>query len=144
MPEATSEYRKPLPEPTELSQPFWDGTKLGRLLIQRCGDCGHYWWTPQLACPICLTENWAWTDVSGRGAVYSFTIVHRAPDPVAFADDVPYVVAVVQLDEGPHMLTNVIGCPTEQVYVEMPVEVSFEKATEEITLYKFRPVGKTA
>lgn len=138
MPEASSDYLKPLPQPTELSRPFWEGTKHGQLLIQRCDGCGHYWWTPQAACPVCLAENWRWTEVSGRGIVYSFTIVYRPPDPIAFAEDVPYVVAVVRLEEGPHMLTNVVGCLPKQVYVDMPVVVSFERVSAEITLYKFR------
>ena len=135
----TTPYRKPLPDPTPISQPFWDGTREGRLLIQRCDPCGNYRWTPHQACPWCLSDAYTWTAVSGRAQVYSVTVVHRPPDPVAFQHDVPYVVAVVRLDEGPHMQTNIVGCAPEEVTIGMPVVVQFERATEEITLYKFRP-----
>ena len=135
------EYKKPLPHPTELSRPFWEGTRQGKLLVQHCAAC-HFWiWTPQAACPKCLKEDWEWTLASGRGTVYSFTVVHRPPDPVAFANDVPYVIAVVELAEGAYMQTNIVGCPPGDVHVGMPVQVTFEKATDNITLYKFRPAG---
>ena len=135
----TSEYLKPLPRPTPFSEPFWEGARQHKLLVQRCGSCGRFRWTPQLACPWCLAEEYEWREASGRATLYSFTVIHRPPDPVAFAGDVPYVLAVVELEEGPFMQTNLVGCPLEAIRIDMPVEVTFERATEEISLYKFRP-----
>jgi len=125
-----------LPQPTPLSRPFWEGTRQGRLLLQRCGCCGAYRWTPQYLCRQCHAEEYEWVPVSGRGAVYSHTTVHRAPSP---AFEPPYVVAVVALAEGPMMLTNIVGCDPAAVAIGMEVEVVFEPASDEITLYRFRP-----
>lgn len=126
----------PLPHPTALSKPFWEGTRAGKLLLQRCKDCGAYRWTPQQLCIQCHSEAYEWTPVSGRGTVYSHTTVERPP-LAAFAPG--YVIAVVQLDEGPLMLTNLVDCPPDKVAVGLPVEVVFEKASDEITFYKFKP-----
>ncbi len=93
---------------------------------------------PQPICTGCQGDHLEWVESSGRGRVYSFTTVHRPPRPEF---DVPYVVAIVELDEGWHMLTNLIGCEPNSVQVDMPVEVSFERMSEEITLPMFRPVG---
>ncbi len=131
-------YDKPLPTPTALSEPFWEGTKQHKLLLQRCRACGAFRWTPQYLCRDCYAEEYDWVETSGRGKVYSYTLIHRAQTP-AFTE-VPYCEAVVQLDEGPLMLTDIEGCPVETVYVDMPVKVHFEDATDEITLYKFYPV----
>ncbi len=132
---------RPVPQPTEISRPFWEATRRGELRVQRCGDCGRMWWTPQLACPECLSERYEWARVSGRATLYSWSVVHRPADPVAFADEIPYVVAIVQLEEGPHMLTNVVGCEPGELRARMPLEVAFEPLTDEITLYKFRPAA---
>ena len=135
----SSPRTRPLPVPTDFSRPFWEGTRAGRLLIPKCGDCGFYRWTPQPACPRCLSEAFDWTEVSGRGEIYSFSVIYRSADPVVFPD--PYVVAVVRLEEGPAMLSTIVGCPHEDLRVGMAVEVSFEKVTDEITLYPFRPAS---
>jgi uncharacterized protein len=124
------------PKPTPLSTPFWDAAREGRLVLQRCAVCGAFRWTPQVLCTVCHAETYAWTEVSGRGRVYSFSIVHRPPTAEFEA---PYVVAVVELEEGPQMLTNIVGCPPDAVRVDMPVEVAFEPLGEEITVYRFRP-----
>ena len=126
----------PLPAPSPLSQPFWDGTREGRLLLQRCNDCGAYRWTPQHLCRDCHSEEYAWVETSGRGTLYSWSVVHRPPLP-AFAPG--YVLAVVELDEGPLMLSNLVDCEPDAVAIGMPVEVVFERASDEITLYRFRP-----
>ena len=126
--------------------PVWEAARRGELRVQRCTECGHRWWTPQAACTSCWSEAYEWMPCSGRATLYSWSVVHRAADPEAFGDEIPYVVAIVQLEEGPHMLTNVVGCPPEALRAEMPLEVSFEPASEEIQLYKFRPaeIGATA
>lgn len=125
----------PLPQPTELSRPFWEAANEGRLTLQRCDACGHYRWTPQILCTNCLAEPFTWVDVSGRGRLYSYTIVHRAP---LAGFEIPYVLAVVELEEGPLMLTRLVDSPIEKLAVEAPVEVAFTRASDEINLYTFR------
>lgn len=128
----------PIPSPTPLSQPFWDATRRRELALQRCSDCGAFRWTPQVLCRECHSERYEWTAVSGRGSLYSYTMVHRPPLPVF---DAPYVVAVVALEEGPLMLTNLVDCPPDALRIDMPVEVAFRPLDETITLYPFRPAG---
>ena len=134
---ASSESRSiPLPRPTDLSRPHWEGCREGVLRVQRCSTCNAVVFIPQPICTACQGDQLEWIESSGRGRVYSFTTVHRPPRPEF---DVPYVVAIVELEEGWHMLTNIIGCAPETVHVDMPVEVSFERMSEEITLPRFRP-----
>jgi uncharacterized OB-fold protein len=131
-------YDKPLPHVTGLARPFWEGTHAHELRLQRCRACGSYRFPPQVLCRECLAEEHDWTPVSGKATVYSFVVQHRPATP-AFADDVPYVVAVVELAEGPLMLTNIVGCAPDEITAGMPVEVTFVDATDEITLYPFQP-----
>ena len=126
----------PLPHPTELSQPHWDGCRGGVLRVQHCRDCGAHVFIPQPLCTRCQGEKLEWVKSSGRGTVYSHTIVHRAPRPEF---DVPYVVAIVELEEGWHMLTNIVGCEPDDVEVGMDVEVRYTRMTDEITLPCFAP-----
>ncbi|MBW7851604.1 MAG: Zn-ribbon domain-containing OB-fold protein [Rhodospirillales bacterium] len=130
---------KPRPVVNPWSRPFWEGTRQGKLLIQKCGACGHHVFYPRLSCPDCFAEDLAWVQSSGRGTVYSHTVV-MSNAPSAFAADVPYVVAVIRLDEGVQMLSNVVDCDPEHLACDMPVEVVFEKLDDEFTLPKFRPV----
>lgn len=132
-------YDKPLPHITPLAQPFWDGTRAHELRLQRCRACGSFRFPPQVLCRECLAEEHDWTPTSGRATVYSFVVQHRPATP-AFTADLPYVVAVVELAEGPLMLTNIVGCAPEDITAGMPVEVSFVDATDAITLYPFRPI----
>ena len=134
----TPEPARPHPIPTRLTEPFWEGTRLAVLRIQRCRACGHWRWTPLLACPRCWSEDTEWAEASGRGTVYSFTVVHRPVDPAQFR--APYVLAVVRLDEGPHMLTNIVGCAPEAVRVDMRVAVRFERIDDAVTVYPFAPL----
>jgi uncharacterized OB-fold protein len=126
------------PKPTALSAPFWAAAREGRLELQKCLDCDAFRWTPQVLCTACRSERYAWTPVSGRGKVYSHSTVYRSPTAEFHP---PYVVAVVALDEGPLMLTNIVGCAPEAVRIDLPVAVAFERLDEEITLYLFRPCG---
>ena len=128
----------PLPRPTALSRPHWDGCREGVLRVQRCRDCGHFVFIPQPLCTRCQADALEWAESTGRGTVYSYTVVHRPPRP-AFA--VPYVVAIVELEEGWHMLTNLVDCRAEDVRVGMPVEVTFRRMSDAITLPCFRPRG---
>jgi uncharacterized OB-fold protein len=133
-----SDYTKPLPHPNEVSQPFWDAAKRHKLQIQRCNACGTRIFYPREACAECLSADLIWIPVSGKGTLYSYTIA-QAPTHPAFADDVPYVIAIVELEEGPRITTNLVGCQPDQVTIGMPVVASFEDVTPEMTLVKFRP-----
>ena len=135
-----AEYRKPLPQPTPETQDFWDGAKAGELRLQRCNDCASVYFPPRPFCPACASRSVSSFAASGRGRLYSYVINHR-PAP-GFEADAPYAVAVVELDEGPRMMTNITGVEQtpEALEIDMPVEVSFEPASETISLPKFRPV----
>lgn len=132
------DYNKPLPHPNEISQPFWDAAKRHELQIQRCNACEIHIFYPREACSECLAADLVWIPVSGKGKLYSYTIA-QAPTHPAFADDVPYVIAIVELAEGPHITTNLVGCQPDQVTIGMPVVASFEDVNAEMTLVKFRP-----
>jgi uncharacterized OB-fold protein len=127
---------RPLPRPTRLSRPHWEGCREGVLRVQRCTACGIHVFIPQPVCTRCQGPDLEWVESSGRGTVYSHTTVHRAPRPEF---ESPYVVAIVEMEEGWHMLTNVVDCAPEEVSVGMPVEVAFRAVTDEITLPFFRP-----
>ncbi|MGI8925955.1 MAG: Zn-ribbon domain-containing OB-fold protein [Tepidiformaceae bacterium] len=135
----TANPLRPLPKPTPATLPFWQAAKEHRLLMPRMPD-GRYFFYPRVADPETLGEGFTWEEVSGRGTVFSFTVDRRGTHP-AFASEVPYVIAIVELEEGPRMTTNIVGCGVDEVYVGMPVEAAFEDVTPEITLVKFRPAG---
>lgn len=126
----------PLPRPTALSQPHWSGCREGRLRVQRCRACGRHVFIPQPVCSFCSADALEWVDSRGRGTLYSFTTVHRPPSP---AFPVPYIVAIVELDEGFHMLTNLVDCPPERIRIGMPLRVTFHAVSPEISLPLFRP-----
>ena len=129
---------RPLPTPNGFSQPFWDAAHQHSLRLQRCDVCNTVRFYPRPRCPTCLSDAATWTEMSGRGSVYSFTVVHR---PLArwFADRMPLVVAVVELDENVRMMTNIAGCEPDDVVVGMRVQVTWHDADDEITLPWFEP-----
>ena len=135
-----ADYRKPLPRPSAVSLPFWQAAKRHELHIQRCGSCGAYVFYPREVCAECLSSDLTWIKVSGRGTVYSYTIA-QAPTHPAFAEDVPYIVAIVELTEGPHITTNITGCKPDAVRIGMPVIATFDEVTPDMTLVKFRPAS---
>ena len=136
----TAEYSKPLPRPLnpEFTRPFWEATKRHELIMPRCTMCDHLFFYPRSECPCCLSSNIAWAPVSGRGRLYSFTIVNQ-PAHSAFRDDAPHVYAIVQLDEGPRMISNVVECDHADLQVDMPLVAVFDDVTPEWTLVKFKP-----
>lgn len=134
-----NEYIKPVPVPDNVTEKFWEAAKEKRLLIQQCGGCGARQFLPQSYCRSCLGENLEWIEASGRGKIYSYTVVHRPPT-ARFEADVPYVVALIELEEGVRMMSNVVGVNPEAVRVDMPVEVVFDEITPAISLPKFRPM----
>ncbi len=133
--------KRPIPESTPETEEFWAGARRGELRIQRCNACGKAYFFPRPFCPNCSSKDVAWFTASGRGTLYSYVINQRPA--YGFQDYVPYVIAVVQLDEGPRMMTNVIGVePTpENLPIDLPVEVTWEKQDDTITLPIFRPIG---
>jgi uncharacterized OB-fold protein len=131
-----SDYIKPLPKPSPTSRPYWEAARRHELQLQHCGACGDFIYYPRPRCPNCMSDNLKWERVSGRGKLYSYTIVRRASTR-SFADG-PYVLAIVELDEGPHMTTNLIA-PHDQLKIGMPVAVHFDDVTPDHTLVKFKP-----
>jgi uncharacterized OB-fold protein len=127
----------PLPLADLDTQPFWDGCREGRLLVPRCRACGETRWPPGPMCPACRSAETDWIEASGRGAVYSWVVVTHPVHP-ALVDQVPYVVGLVELDEGVRIVSNITGCAPEEVVAEMPVEVYFEEVAEDVRLPNFR------
>ncbi len=117
--------------------PYWEGVALGELRYQECLDCHQAIFFPRSVCPNCLSQKLEWRKSAGRGEVYAFTVVHRPPS--AFVERVPYVVALVNLEEGFRVMTNVVECPVEQVRVGMKVQVVFGQGVEGQPLPYFRP-----
>lgn len=133
-----TEYKKPLPHITALSKPYWDATKKHELRLQRCGKCNRFWYPPSFACPFCWSKEFDWAKLSGRGKVNSWVVFHRAYYE-GFQEQVPYNVVEVQLEEGPRLISNLVGVKNEGIRPGMPVEVVFDDVTAEVTLPKFRP-----
>ncbi len=134
------DYRKPLPDVNDDNREFWRGCRRHELRFQRCEDCGHVRWPASMICPSCHSRNTQWITSRGRGKVYTFATYHVAFHP-AFKDDLPYVVADVELEEGPRLLTQIVDCPLGEVVCDMPVDVKWEDVTEEFSLPKFRPIA---
>jgi len=133
-----TKYEKPLPNPTVETRPFWDYCKKHELRMQKCTQCGYIRYPPSIICPKCQFIEAEWTKLSGRGKVYSFVIFHYLYDKT-FANDIPYAVASIELEEGPRMMSNIIGCKLDEIRVDMPVEVYFEDISDEFALPKFKP-----
>ena len=132
----TQVARKPLPHPSPESIPFWEGAVAKKLMLPRCNACGRFWFPPSQRCRHCLSGDFAWCESAGLGRIYSFVVYHRVYHP-GFENDVPYVVAIVELDEGPRILTNIAGAPWEDIRCDMRVRVVFEDTGRGITIPKF-------
>ena len=135
---------KPLPPVTADTAAFWEACAEGRLLLQRCRDCGHWQFYPRRLCVACGGRSLQWREASGRGEVKSWTIIRRAVSE-AFAADAPYVVALVTLSEGPTLMANIVGCDPESVAIGQPVRVTFEPrkavagGSAEVAVPQFEP-----
>jgi uncharacterized OB-fold protein len=127
----------PVPAITDLSRPHWEGCQRDELLVQRCEACGHYVFIPELACTRCLAQQLVWVASSGKGVLYSYTVIHRPQRPEF---EVPYIGAIIELEEGWHMLSNLVECEPEAARVGMPVEVCFVPRGDDLKLPMFRPV----
>jgi uncharacterized OB-fold protein len=135
---------KPVPIPDAASRPFFRAARQGVLLLRRCHACTTFMsptggiGTPlRPRCVRCFSADLAWAPSTGRGTLYSFALMHQVYDP-AFADAVPYNIAVVELEEGVRLTTNVVGCANEELSIEMPLEVTFERVSEDVAIPKFR------
>ena len=144
MPGLAETLSKPVPVPDEASRPFFDGARRGVLLLRRCCACGTFMSpTGGLGTPLrprcigCFSADLEWAPAGGRGTLYSFALMHQVYDP-AFADEVPYNIAVVELDEGVRMTANVVGCANDELRIGMPLVVTFEQVSEEVAIPKFR------
>lgn len=129
---------KPLPTPDADSQAYWQGLKEGKLLLQHCADCGHVQFYQQAFCRKCGGGNIEHRPASGRGKVHSFSVVHRAPGP-AFKQDTPYAVLLVELEEGPRMISSLIGADASEAAFDMQVELVCDPVNEQVVLPRFRP-----
>jgi len=132
-------YLKPLPLFIEETRNYWEGCKAEKLLVQKCRACGTYQTYPRLVCHKCLSGDLEWVESTGRGTIYSFSVVYR-PYLEEFDADVPYAVAIIDLEEGVRMMANVIDCTPDEIRIGMKVEVVFDHVTPEISLPKFKLV----
>ena len=130
---------KPMPVPDADSRPFWEGCREHRLRIERCAECHAARFPPAAACPRCGSSASQWVSASGRGTVFSWFVVRHPVPKDIYAAEVPYVVALVELEEGVRMPTNIVGCAPEAIRAGMPVEVVFDDVSPEITLPRFLP-----
>ncbi len=134
---------RPIPPTSALTQPYWEAARRGQMAVQRCERCGQRPFPPRATCPSCGASSLSWSPVSGRATVYSYTIAHRPPHP-AFAAQLPLVVAIVELEEGPRMVTNIVGCDPADVEVGMAVVATSEPIDDtDMVLPVFTPTNKT-
>ncbi len=126
------------PSPDGLSAEFYAHLATGELRLQRCDGCGTWRHPPRVMCGRCASESWRWTPTSGRGVVYTWTVTHQALVP-SFADDVPYAVVVVELEEGPRLVTAVRGIRHDALRLGLPVEVRIARISEAVGLHYFVP-----
>jgi uncharacterized OB-fold protein len=131
---------KSVPKPTPETEYYWEGTARGELRIQRCNACAKAYFYPRPSCPHCSSTDVSWVTATGRARLHTYLISHRPA--VGFADEVPYAIAVVQLEEGPRMMTNIVGVDNtpEALVLDMPLEVAFESRGDQ-SVPVFRPVG---
>lgn len=135
---------KPVPVPSQESDFYWEKCKEHELWVRKCNDCNQAYFYPRDICPNCFSRNTTWTQCSGKGTLHTFGVVVRAPHP-AWRDDAPYVVAIVDLEEGCRMPTNLVQVevnpdnPGETISIGMPVEVVWEDRTDQISLPMFKP-----
>jgi uncharacterized OB-fold protein len=127
-----------LPTPDATTEPFWDALGHGKLVIKRCHACSRAHFYPRPFCPHCWSDQVTWEEACGRASLYTWSVVH-VNDLPPFSEWVPYVAAIVELEEGPRMMTNLVDCAFDQLRAGMPLEVTFRQQTEELSIPVFRP-----
>jgi uncharacterized OB-fold protein len=136
---ARKDYKKPLPHLDEENRWFFEACARHELVLQKCSSCGTVRFYPRALCPSCMSSKTDYLRASGRGRVYTFTVTHQNQAP-GFRDELPYVMAYVELDEGPRILTNIINTPPGEVKIDLPVEVVFEDIDENLAIPKFQRI----
>ena len=131
----------PLPVPNLDNQEFWDQCRQHRLVLRRCLDCRSFYHPPSPNCPECASSNLEWVESQGKGKVYTYVITRQPVNP-AFRERLPWGVVEVELEEGVHLISNLVDCDADDIEIGMEVEVVFEAVNDEITLPKFRRVGQ--
>lgn len=131
---------QPLPDVRGSARRYWSAALRGELQLPFCDACGGAIFYPRDFCPSCGGRSVTWRRCSGRGTIYSYSVIHTHPNPT-FRERVPYVVALVTLEEGARVLTEVVGCPPETVRVGMAVVVDFRRAGDDVVLPVFKPAG---
>lgn len=134
-------YSKPIPEADIETAPFWDGCRDHRLMLMRCAKCKSFRYPPTPFCAACQSGEAEWVEATGKGTVFSWIVVRHPVPRESFGDVTPFVVALVELEEGVRMASNIVGCEPEAVRGGMPLEVVFDDVTDEVTLPKFKPAG---
>jgi uncharacterized protein len=132
-------HPKPLPVVTQENRPFWEGCKQGKLLLQYCDQCRQHQFYPRLYCMHCESTVVRWVPASGRGVIYSYTIIHQNKSP-EFVRDTPYNVAIVQLEEGPRMMCNIVETHPTELRIDLPVTAVFDAVTSDIHLPRFKAI----
>ncbi len=128
---------KPIPKPTPETKPFWEGCAVDELRLQHCSDCGHVQFPPRKLCSACFSENVEWRVASGRGTIRSWSLV-TLPGAPGFEAEVPYISALIRLEEGPTMLSVLRDCESDAVTFDLPVEVIFEPRGDELKVPYFK------
>lgn len=131
------DYTKPLPVIEKWNAPYWQAAKRHEFVAQQCRACGYVHLPPGPACTNCLSADQDWIRLSGQGTIYSFGVYHQLWHP-GFKEEIPYNVALIELAEGPQIISQVVGCKNAELFCGAPVEVTFEAVTSEVTLPKFR------
>lgn len=124
-------------EVTSETEPFWTGLAEGSLRLPRCCDCDAVIWYPRAVCPLCGGSELEWITASGRGTVYSYSVVHKTQG--RWNEHVPFVLAYVELDEGPRVMTNIVGCDPSTVSCGQAVEAVFDPGADGMSLLRFSP-----
>ncbi|SFA82609.1 hypothetical protein SAMN04515620_10457 [Collimonas sp. OK607] len=135
-------WNKPLPQPTTISAPFWEALKAQQVKIQQCDSCQHWIFFPRAHCPQCASAALSWRDVSGEGTLYTYTIA-RVPTLPEFSDEMPQLLAVVELDQGPHLNTTLVGINENDIKVGMRVRPVFDQRPGDTTLLRYTAVDST-
>jgi uncharacterized OB-fold protein len=120
------------------TQPFWDGLQAGKFLLRHCNACNRDHYYPRPFCPTCWSDDLSWKEASGRGKIYTYSVVH-VNDLPPFSERVPYVAAIVELEEGPRVMTNIEGLPFDELAADLPVVVEYKAISDDVTIPVFRP-----
>ena len=137
---ADQEYTRPSPVADDASKPFFDGANEGKLMLVKCSQCGTHRLPGRERCLDCWSTEFEWAQASGKGKLYTYGIMHQKYHP-AFAEETPYNYALVELDEGPRLVTNIVDCEQDDLKTDMGVEAVFDHVSDEDTLIRFRPAG---